>query len=162
MTRVNWKAERKHTKLSSLRLTGLHDVGHRLKWFVMEDCVHLVRYMRLYTDDQGESHFDDVEVSLRPTDFAPPADPTNLSAYTSATRWAFFHLPKDWYGDWHPTPCRQFFFCLQGAAEITASDGEVRRLCAGDTLLVEDTTGKGHLSRAIDECMLAAVVQLPD
>ena len=34
--------------------------------------------------------------------------------------------------------------------EITASDGESRRIGAGEVILVEDTTGKGHLSKAID------------
>jgi hypothetical protein len=34
--------------------------------------------------------------------------------------------------------------------QITASDGESRRIGAGEVLLVEDTWGKGHLSKAID------------
>jgi hypothetical protein len=39
----------------------------------------------------------------------------------------------------------------------------VRRLGAGDILLMEDTTGKGHATRIIgDEDALAAVVQLAD
>ncbi len=33
---------------------------------------------------------------------------------------------------------------------ITASDGESRVIGAGEVLLVEDTTGKGHLSKAVD------------
>ena len=32
---------------------------------------------------------------------------------------------------------------------LTASDGESRTLGAGDVLLVEDVTGKGHLSQAV-------------
>jgi hypothetical protein len=34
--------------------------------------------------------------------------------------------------------------------QITASDGESRRIGAGEVLLVEDTWGKGHLSKAIE------------
>jgi hypothetical protein len=34
--------------------------------------------------------------------------------------------------------------------QITASDGEARRIGAGEVLLVEDTWGKGHLSKALD------------
>ena len=34
--------------------------------------------------------------------------------------------------------------------QITASDGESRRIGAGEVLLVEDTWGKGHLSKALD------------
>ena len=33
--------------------------------------------------------------------------------------------------------------------EITASDGEARRIGAGEVVLVEDTWGKGHLSKAV-------------
>ena len=34
--------------------------------------------------------------------------------------------------------------------QITASDGESRVIGAGEVILVEDTTGKGHLSKAVD------------
>ncbi len=33
--------------------------------------------------------------------------------------------------------------------KITASDGESREIKAGEVILVEDTTGKGHLSQSI-------------
>ena len=34
--------------------------------------------------------------------------------------------------------------------KITASDGESRVIKAGEIILVEDTTGKGHLSQSVD------------
>ena len=34
--------------------------------------------------------------------------------------------------------------------KITASDGESRFIAAGDVILVEDTTGKGHLSDHVE------------
>jgi hypothetical protein len=118
--------------------------------------------VRLYADAAGHSHFEEVQVPLAAQDFAPPARPMNLSAFSPATRWAFFEIPTGWVGEWHPTPRRQVFFWLAGEVEITASDGEVRRFPAGTVLLVEDTTGKGHYSRTVDADTLAAVVQLPD
>ena len=33
--------------------------------------------------------------------------------------------------------------------QITASDGETRVIGAGEVLLVEDTSGKGHFSKAV-------------
>jgi hypothetical protein len=33
--------------------------------------------------------------------------------------------------------------------QITASDGEARTIGAGEVILVEDITGKGHLSKSI-------------
>ena len=123
---------------------------------------HIAHYVRLYADASGHSHFEEVQVPLAAQDFAPPARPMNLSAFSPATRWAFFEIPTGWVGEWHPTPRRQVFFWLAGEVEITASDGEVRRFPAGTVLLVEDTTGKGHYSRTVDADTLAAVVQLPD
>ena len=35
--------------------------------------------------------------------------------------------------------------------QITAGDGEARVIGAGEVILVEDTTGQGHLSKAIDD-----------
>ena len=50
---------------------------------------------------------------------------------------------------WHPAPRRQYVINLDGAMQITASDGEVRTIGTGEVLLVEDTSGKGHLSKAV-------------
>ena len=75
----------------------------------------------------------------------------------------FFVAPSGWFGDWHPTPRRQIFFCLSGEVEAQVSDGEVRRFGAGSIVLLEDTTGKGHVSRVVSsEDNIVAVVQLPE
>ena len=124
--------------------------------------MRVARYVRLYADAAGESHFEEVAVPLATADFAPPAPPMHLSAFRPAARWAFFEIPAGWVGDWHPTPHRQVFFWLAGEVEVAASDGEVRRFPAGTALLVEDTTGRGHRSRTVAAATLAAVVQLPD
>jgi hypothetical protein len=43
------------------------------------------------------------------------------------------------------------------------SDGEVRQIGPGSIVLVEDRTGKGHISRVTGETdVLSAVVQLLD
>ena len=42
---------------------------------------------------------------------------------------------------------------LVGGISITASDGETRHIGAGEIVLVEDTTGKGHLSKSINNQM---------
>lgn len=119
-------------------------------------------YTRLYSDDQGESHFEDVEIDLTLTDYAP-APPLNLSPLTKATQFGFMKAPAGWSSDWHPSSARNLFFVLTGEWEVTASDGEPRRFGVGSVLLVEDTTGKGHSSRVVsDSDSLAAMVQLGD
>ena len=122
-----------------------------------------MKYTKIYADKEGESHFIDVEIELEPVDFAPPAPPINLSPYIPATQYAFCVFPSGWFGDWHPTPRKQIFFFLSGEMEVLVGDGEIRRFNAGSVVLVEDTTGKGHVSRVVSSTdVVTAVVQLPD
>lgn len=120
------------------------------------------RYVRVYADSEGESHFSDEEMELRSVRFAPPAPPLNLSAFTPTKQFALLATPAGWFGDWHTAPHRQFFFRLVGEIEIRVSDGEVRRLGPGSILFVEDTTGQGHTTRNIGDDAIAAVVQLAE
>jgi hypothetical protein len=100
---------------------------------------------RLYADDKGESHFEDVEVQ-----YTEATRGGRLSPRLPATGIIFREVPADYDLDWHPAPRRQYIINLDAGVEITASDGEKRRIGAGEVLLVEDTWGKGHLSRALD------------
>jgi len=123
----------------------------------------MVTYTRLHSDAEGESHFEDVEIDLTLTDYAPPAPPLSLSSSTPATQFGFMNAPGGWSSDWHPATARTIFFVLSGEWEVTASDGEARRFEAGSVLLVEDTTGKGHSSRVVSQTdSLAVMVQLAD
>ncbi|MEA2596197.1 MAG: hypothetical protein QOF01_2666 [Thermomicrobiales bacterium] len=123
-----------------------------------------VSYVRLFADEQGESHFDEVEVALAPVDFAPPAPPLHVGALFPAARCGFVAVPVDWDGQIpHPSPRRQLFCNLRGEYEVTASDGTVRRFPAGSVLLLEDTTGKGHATRITsDNDVLLVAVALAD
>ena len=104
-----------------------------------------MKYVKLYTDNDGTSHFQDFEVGFGAVNFAPPAPPVGLSSYMPASRFVFFKTPSGWIGDWHPPPRRQFFCCISGKFEVTAGDGEVRIFKSGDVFLLEDTTGKGGI-----------------
>ena len=118
---------------------------------------------RLYTDDEGESHFADLAIDLSLSDYAPPAPPLELSSFTPATQFGFMNAPAGWSSSWHPSSGRNLFVVLSGEWEVTASDGESRRFPAGSVLLVEDTTGRGHSSRVIGaRDSLAIMVQLSE
>ncbi len=122
-----------------------------------------MKYIRIYEDSAGKSHFEDVEVELALVNFAPPAPPMNLSSFSSALKYAFCSFPAGWRGDWHPTPQRQIFFILSGEIAVQVGDGEVRHLGAGSAVLLEDATGKGHVSWVTSKTdTLTAVVQLPN
>jgi hypothetical protein len=73
-----------------------------------------------------------------------------LSKRLPATGIIFREVQPDYDLDWHPAPRRQYIINLDAGVQITASDGEARRIGAGEVLLVEDTHGKGHLSKALD------------
>ena len=101
---------------------------------------------RLYTDAQGESHFEDVEI-----EFVETSPSGRLSKRLPVSGMIFREVPPTYDLDWHPAPRRQYIINLDNGVQITASDGEERIIGAGEVLLVEDTTGKGHLSKAINE-----------
>jgi hypothetical protein len=120
-----------------------------------------MKYVCIYADEVGESHFEDVEIEFGQVNFAPPAPPLNLSSFIPATQFAFCSFPAGWRGDWHPVPQRQIFFILSGEIVGEVSDGEIRTFKVGDAVMGEDTKGKGHISWVKSETdALTAVVQL--
>ena len=100
---------------------------------------------RLYVDKNGESHFEDVQVEFKESTRAG-----RLSGRLPATGIIFREVPPDYDLDWHPAPRRQYIINLDAGVQLTASDGETRRIGAGQVILVEDTWGKGHLSKALE------------
>ena len=120
--------------------------------------------VRLYSGDDGESHFEDIEFKFEPD---RQMESTSLGAAKSVN---VRRVPPGaaWTGagvvlDWHPAPRRQYLFTLSGAWDIECGGGEVRRFQAGDIMLADDLTGRGHTSRVIgDVPHVFAVVPLAD
>ena len=92
-------------------------------------------------------------------DYAPPAPSLNTSKLESADHSTFLELPIGWYGNWHPTPVRQWLILTTGRCEFEAGDGE-RIICkAGDVIMLDDLTGKGHQTRVLgDESVYIAAI----
>ena len=65
-----------------------------------------------------------------------------------ATGIVFRETTADYENSWHRAPRRQYVISLAGGISITASEGETRHIGAGEIVLVEDTTGKGHITRS--------------
>ena len=103
-----------------------------------------MRIHNLYTDASGQSHFRDINV-----EWAEETRAGKLSKRLPATGIIFRQVPPTYDLDWHPAPRRQYIINLDAGVQITASDGESRVIGAGEVILVEDTTGKGHLSKAV-------------
>jgi quercetin dioxygenase-like cupin family protein len=120
-----------------------------------------MKYTRLYSDAGGESHFEEVKLGFQTVDFAPPAPPLDISVLGQSEQCSILKAQPGWKGDWHPAPSRQLHFYLSGEVEAEVTDGERRRIRAGEFTLVEDTTGKGHRSHVIgNEVVVIAVVKL--
>jgi len=103
-----------------------------------------MRIHNLYADANGVSHFRDIEV-----EWVEETPGGKLSKRLPATGIIFREVPPTYDLDWHPAPRRQYIINLDAGVEITASDGESRMIGPGEVFLVEDTTGKGHLSKAV-------------
>ena len=103
-----------------------------------------MRIHNLYSDANGESHFRDIEV-----EWAEERRGSKLSKRLPATGIIFRETLPDNSLDWHPAPRRQYIVNLEAGVRLTASDGESRVIGTGEVILVEDTTGKGHLSHGI-------------
>ena len=110
-----------------------------------------VTYHRIYADAQGGSHFDTVTVEQSLAKGAPPAAPFYVSQDGPASKHRFYTFQPGWIGDWHPCPTRQFLALMSGAVEMETTDGTKRRFKPGDLVLLEDTTGKGHVTRNIGD-----------
>ncbi len=108
-----------------------------------------IAYLSIYSDESGCSHFEEKTIDLSSTDYAPPAPDLNTSAKKAADKYVFLELPVGWYGDWHPTPVRQWLALMSGECEFEAGDGEKIIRKAGDFVLLEDITGKGHQTQVM-------------
>jgi hypothetical protein len=106
---------------------------------------------RIFTGPDGLSHAEDIELKLGPRGVAdmlkttgaefsrrpptPGADPNNKSATPSDSK------------EWHTGPARQFVITLTGNSEVEVSGGVHVMAGPGHINLIEDTTGKGHITR---------------
>jgi hypothetical protein len=105
-----------------------------------------MKVVRIYTGEDGESHFEDVEVPLR--DLGAIG---SISELEEATGIVFRETDGDYELGFHNAPRRQYVINLDAAIELETGDGTKRVLEAGDVLLAEDTTGRGHISRAVEQ-----------
>lgn len=104
-----------------------------------------MRVVRIYTGDDGESHFQDVDIAL---EARGPVG--RLSELIRGPGVLFREVDGDYDLDFHNAPRRQFVVNLVGSVDIEIGDGTVRRLGPGSILLAEDTSGRGHISRAVN------------
>ena len=104
-----------------------------------------MRIHNLYVDEDGETHFRDIEIEWK-----NQGRGGRTSETFPASGIIFRETPGDYDYEWHPAPRRQYIINLDAGVSIQASDGETRIIEAGEVILVEDTHGKGHFSKALN------------
>jgi hypothetical protein len=122
-----------------------------------------MRCLRIYATSDGESHLDEVEIPTTATQVFPDVAPFELSARYPASYIRLTRIPAGMRDvGWHTVPERMLTVRLDGSVEYETSDGEVRYVSAGSFVLVEDTHGKGHISRHSAEGQTVIWIALPN
>jgi len=103
-----------------------------------------VDIVRVFTGADGQSHFEDVPVTLADYGMSGMISPLWPGAGVQ-----FRTVDGDYQLDFHTAPRRQLVVNLTGSVEIEVGDGTKRVLGPGSILLAEDTTGQGHISRNV-------------
>ena len=101
-----------------------------------------MQVVRIYTGDDGESHFEELDL---PFEVMANVERTAAQNEASVT---FSRSQPGTFSDWHTAPRRQYVITLAGQMQIGLGDGTKRVFNTGDVLLVDDLTGRGHTTEA--------------
>ncbi len=104
----------------------------------------MIRVTRIYSDKNGESHFEDIEMPVKNV-----GEIGFLSDKIPVKELIFRKVKPGYNYDFHTAPQKQYIILLDGEIEIETSMGEKRTFKGGEILLMEDTEGKGHKTRNI-------------
>ena len=106
-------------------------------------------YVRVYAGADGETHFEDVHLPRERRE-SPTGTVDEVTA-PIPVEGLVFRLVISEASDTEPhnAPQRLFIVQIDGTVEVEVSDGEKRVFGPGSVLLVEDTTGKGHITRSL-------------
>lgn len=115
-----------------------------------------MEYTRIYRDINGDTHFEKCP-ALMPNRTGMGHISESLGSAT-----AIYFQKNDPHFDWdfHQAPQKLFIIILGGVIEIEVSDGEVMKFTTGDTLLLEDDSGKGHRVKTFDISISSIVLAL--
>lgn len=100
-----------------------------------------MKFYRLYSGDDGRSHFE-------------PLDTSAASALFNVARAAKGVLFRNEFAphivNYHRAPHRRWVITLSGSVDIGLGDGTRMSFYTGDVFLAEDTTGQGHTATPHD------------
>ncbi len=123
-------------------------------------------YIRIFSDDDGLSHFEDLDFEY--DDLAGAQTPvargvSAASASPGNVKGAVFRRFALGNSSKHPAPRKQYVVVLAGSLVIQTGDGEERQFGPGQVLLMDDTMGEGHLTTfGHEEPCTCMVVQIEE
>ena len=109
-----------------------------------------MKFMRMFTGDDGETHFEELPVEWLERDGL-------ATAPVAASELMFAYYGPGVRSDFHPAPHKQYVLYLTARVELGSGDGTTVIMDPGDVLQAEDTTGRGHTSRTVEEGLCAFV-----
>ena len=102
--------------------------------------------VRLWTGDDGQSHFEKGVIDL-----VPGVRGDSLSSKMQAVSIAMQETTSGGAFDWHTAPVRQFVITLSGTLEFYTRSQKHFILNPSTLLLAEDTAGGGHSWKLINQ-----------
>jgi len=124
---------------------GIPSIGARFAHpsVVMAQTHKPVFMTRFYTGPDNQTHAEQVELKFTP---GSPAEVSKLMQVTGAE---LHRTAAGSVDDWHRAPRQQYVITLSGRGEIEVAGGKKFSVGPGNIDLVEDTTGKGHITRVM-------------
>ena len=98
---------------------------------------------RLYTGPDNQTHAEEVELKFT------SGSPTEVFKMMQVTEAELHRAPGGNFSDWHRAPRRQYVITLSGRGELEVAGGKKISVGPGNIDLVEDTTGKGHITKVV-------------
>jgi quercetin dioxygenase-like cupin family protein len=93
---------------------------------------------RLYTGPDGQTHAEEIEAKFTANDVFKMMNIAGAELHRA---------PAGRVSDWHTAPRRQYVITMSGQGELEVAGGKKIPVGPGHIELVEDTTGKGHITR---------------
>ena len=107
----------------------------------------MIRCVRLWTGDDGESAFEEGWIDLSAgTPGHPSGDPDGdpVSKPVPVVELSFQETAPGGSHDWHQDPVPRFVITLSGTPEFQTKSGATFTIRPGDVLLAQDNSGTGH------------------
>ncbi|HEY7191810.1 MAG TPA: hypothetical protein VH436_34925 [Vicinamibacterales bacterium] len=106
---------------------------------------------RIFTGPDGLAHAEDIELKLNARGVSDMLKATgaefSVRAPTAGAKPGSTDATSPNAPEWHTGPARQFVITLSGSSEVEVSGGVHVVAGPGHINLIEDTTGKGHITR---------------